>query len=320
MGLNYVQRLRRRSSSRKGDWVLRGPRGVVGWCGRPPPLCSAGKGLCGGKMGGRKLGSRRVILGFASRQSIRSDLSRSEGLILYQIYYLAYGGSHLRSGEVVLQLRVGDGGGAALVVRGRLSVLGGGASFGMGLEKHWAWQAFFKTMDGSWAFVQDFNPLWAVLVYIWVNVYFFACLFALILGFGYLLFSISRGGFCLCFSTLSAVSGLGRQRVPCIVKWSLSPSGRMRPSVIGIWFWWQHNGKIVFIRIRWLRVSVIYLVCRQSCKANGIAKDALLANWCVEYMFCLIWGPPFVFFGFINGYGLRVAVTPYFKKKKKKKP
>ncbi|XP_024189368.1 uncharacterized protein LOC112193453 [Rosa chinensis] len=95
---------------------------------------------------------------------------------------------------------------------------------------------------------------------------------------------VGRGGRCPGLCTLSAVSGLGRWQASCIVKWLQPPSGRMKPSVTEFIFRWQHSGKVGIISLLWLRVSIIFPVCRQNCKANGVANCALFASWCViEY-------------------------------------
>ncbi|PRQ51065.1 hypothetical protein RchiOBHm_Chr2g0140171 [Rosa chinensis] len=94
---------------------------------------------------------------------------------------------------------------------------------------------------------------------------------------------VGRRGLCPGLHTLCALSALGRRRVP---KWSQPPSGRMKLSVIGRVFGWQHSGKADLISIIWLRVSIYFPVCHHLCKANRIAKSALFAIWCmVEYIF-----------------------------------
>ena len=105
----------------------------------------------------------------------------------------------------------------------------------------------------------------------------------------YFKFLRSRGERCLGLSTLRAVSTLGSRRVPCIVNWSLPPSGRMKSKVTEFYVQWQHSGETVCIRILRLRVSIIFPICRQNCKANGVVNVALFANWClIEYISCLV--------------------------------
>ena len=105
----------------------------------------------------------------------------------------------------------------------------------------------------------------------------------------YFKFLRSRGERCLGLSTLRAVSTLGSLRVPCIVNWSLPPSGRMKSKVIELYVQWQHSGETVCTRILRLRASIIFPICRQKCKANGVVNVALFANWClIEYISCLV--------------------------------
>ncbi|PRQ39256.1 hypothetical protein RchiOBHm_Chr4g0423141 [Rosa chinensis] len=97
-------------------------------------------------------------------------------------------------------------------------------------------------------------------------------------------------GLCVCVCTLSALSALGRRRVPCFVKWSLPPSGRVRLSVAGS-LRRQHSRKAVLkltIMLRCNRVTyrVIFPLCHRYVKANRVASRALFASWCFfEYMY-----------------------------------
>ena len=90
--------------------------------------------------------------------------------------------------------------------------------------------------------------------------------------------------------TLSALSALGRRRVPCFVKWSLPPSGRVRLSVAGLVFQRQHNwiAELSDIRIcNQVTCQLCFPLCHRSSKANRVAICVVLfANWCLfGYMY-----------------------------------
>ncbi|PRQ57700.1 hypothetical protein RchiOBHm_Chr1g0351211 [Rosa chinensis] len=126
-----------------------------------------------------------------------------------------------------------------------------------------------------------------------ISLYFmFYCLWFLLVNCGFMpvispyRVVVGRRGLGPGLHTLCALSALARRRVPCFVKWSQPPSGRMKLSVTEIVFRWQHSGKADRNSKLWLRVSKIFLVCHHLCKANRVANDALFANWCsLEYIF-----------------------------------
>ncbi|PRQ43127.1 hypothetical protein RchiOBHm_Chr3g0465101 [Rosa chinensis] len=87
-------------------------------------------------------------------------------------------------------------------------------------------------------------------------------------------------------SSGSNVSALARRRVPCVCKWLLPPSGRVKLRVVGVLSRRQHNRKVVPMAFMLRSHRVLFLLCHRNVKANGEASSALFANWCLfEYMF-----------------------------------
>ncbi|PRQ39664.1 hypothetical protein RchiOBHm_Chr4g0427731 [Rosa chinensis] len=147
---------------------------------------------------------------------------------------------------------------------------------------------------------------------------------------------VGRRGFCPGMHTQCALSGLTRQQAICMIKWTQSPSGRMKRSVARFTSMRQHSGKAVLFVMMFFCDRVIFPVCHRYVKANRVAIGALFANWCLlEYIdFVGAFGiisrdsldiycnlgfklhvPPPLFCSFINQ-GLRAAAPAPFQKKK----
>ncbi|XP_062006577.1 uncharacterized protein LOC133723712 [Rosa rugosa] len=89
--------------------------------------------------------------------------------------------------------------------------------------------------------------------------------------------------------TLCALSALGWRRVPCFVKWSLPPSGRVRLLATGWRFKWQHDRKVGSMEITLCCIKVadrvIFPLCHRW-EANRTVCRAFFASWCgLEYKF-----------------------------------
>ncbi|PRQ55035.1 hypothetical protein RchiOBHm_Chr1g0320181 [Rosa chinensis] len=74
-------------------------------------------------------------------------------------------------------------------------------------------------------------------------------------------------GLFACGCTRCALSALGWRRVPCFVKWSLPPSGRVRLHATGWRFKWQHDRKAGSMEITLccikVAVRVIFPLCHR---------------------------------------------------------
>ncbi|XP_040362175.1 uncharacterized protein LOC121049361 [Rosa chinensis] len=81
---------------------------------------------------------------------------------------------------------------------------------------------------------------------------------------------IGRRGRCLGMHTQCALSSLARRRVICLIKWTQSPSGRMKLSATGFISVRQHSGKAVLFVMMLLHYRVIFPVCHRSVKANVV--------------------------------------------------
>ncbi|KAL6209402.1 hypothetical protein ACLB2K_020344 [Fragaria x ananassa] len=104
-------------------------------------------------------------------------------------------------------------------------------------------RAWSKAPCTIWAWRFLMGPFWALVLF---------CSYVSILAGFYFMFSIIphplsvwRCGLCPDLHILHTMSVLGGRRVTCFVKWSQLPSGRMRLSVTGIIFQWQHARKAI---------------------------------------------------------------------------
>ncbi|PRQ18312.1 hypothetical protein RchiOBHm_Chr7g0204591 [Rosa chinensis] len=171
----------------------------------------------------------------------------------------------------------------------------------------WAWRVDALANLGFWAWMLPLGPfrvggwVWAhflgptlVVIFFLVGIY-LCCLVWL-----HILRVISpypcsvglvRLCACVCTQcTQSALSALGRQRVPCFVKWSLPLSDRVRPSVIGFILRQQHSRKavhmVIMLRCNRVTYRVIFPLCHRYVKANRVVNRAFFASWClVQYIY-----------------------------------
>ncbi|PRQ58323.1 hypothetical protein RchiOBHm_Chr1g0358041 [Rosa chinensis] len=98
-------------------------------------------------------------------------------------------------------------------------------------------------------------------------------------------------GPCACGCTHCALSALGWQRVPCFVKWSLPPSGRMKLGATGGIFRWQHDRKAVrmVFMLGCIRFAdpVFFPLCH-CWEANRTVRSVFFASWCDFEYNCLV--------------------------------
>ncbi|PRQ59200.1 hypothetical protein RchiOBHm_Chr1g0367541 [Rosa chinensis] len=121
--------------------------------------------------------------------------------------------------------------------------------------------------NGSWAWALVLGPYFYYIM--------FYCLLILVrCGFmpalSPYLFMVGRRGRCLGMHTQCALSSLARRRVICLIKWTQSPSGRMKLSATGFISVRQHSGKAVLFVMMLLHYRVIFPVCHRSVKANVV--------------------------------------------------
>ena len=203
--------------------------------------------------------------------------------------------------QVQICIMVGGGGTNMTGVSRRWSVGDEGVLVGFlrwwgdGVKQLHVWAGRFGCHLGwsNWACFEEINPIKAVMFFTSYFLFFvveishhflmvegglsrFSILFLLLC----FLAVVDTGGLCPGKRAQRTMFVLIRRRVPCFVKWSQPPSGKMKLGVTG-YSRWHHSRKADRYCNLWLCMSGIFPVCRQNCKANGVANDALFAKWCL---------------------------------------